>query len=254
VPKPASPVWTPGEIGTEGCQGYWPLHEGSGTTLNDISGNGRHLSFVGTPGPTWSVGPLGAQLGGFSSSNYAAATFSPVAPSYPFWVAALVSSTTAINKAALQLGDQSTGGYRGAYYNSSDRCQYVATNNGSSFASVSATARPEPTDGLPHLIFGVEHSATDRRLEIDGVQVATSTTNLGLLSGIDAISAGLAALTGAQAYTSGYLIALAIGWGALPNGAALAADWLSGTFAAAGGGASPNLPAILHHLRQQGMA
>jgi hypothetical protein len=42
---------------------------------------------------------------------------------------------------------------------------------------------------------------------------------------------------------SGSIIAAALGWGAVPDLAALSADWLSGTFAAAGGSGTGQPPA-----------
>jgi hypothetical protein len=101
---------------------------------------------------------------------------------------------------------------------------------------------------------GVEASATDRQIAIDGVSAASSTASLGLLSAIARLSLGYNAIASNGQYVSGSIIAAALGWGAVPDLAALSADWLSGTFAAAGGGASANLPAILNHLRMQGMA
>jgi hypothetical protein len=241
--KPASPVWTPGAIGTEGCQGYWLLHEGSGTTLNDISPNGRHLSFVGSP--TWSVGPLGPQLGGFTASNYAAVAISPVAPSYPLWMAVLASSTVAVNKVAMHLGDPATGGYRSINYNTTNRIQHVATNDGTTFgATATASGRAEAADGTPHVLMALALSDTSRDLLADGVSAATSTASRTLLAAIAALAIGADPISAATLpFSNGNAIAAAWGYGSAPDPALLAADWLSGTFAAAGGSATGQPPA-----------
>lgn len=96
----------------------WKMDDGSGTTTNDTSGNGRNLSF--TNSPTWTQGKFGKALD-FDNDDYASndwADFSLGPQTIEFWMKAdvinaswrdLVGTTlnTDSNRFHLQTGDNS---------------------------------------------------------------------------------------------------------------------------------------------------
>ena len=59
--KPSSATFQSSNSLATGIIGAWPLQEGSGTAVADVSGHGLNLSFVGTS-PVWGTGPNGAIL------------------------------------------------------------------------------------------------------------------------------------------------------------------------------------------------
>ncbi len=47
-------------VSSQGLLGYWPMNEGVGTVVTDMSGSGNHGAFISTP--LWSTGKLGPAL------------------------------------------------------------------------------------------------------------------------------------------------------------------------------------------------
>jgi hypothetical protein len=120
---------------------------------------------------------------------------------------------------------------------------HYAVDDAISAPAAFATSQPI-NDGSPHVLMWVQTAANQRRAYCDGVQIASNTATLGthaasrLLLG----AARLGGTTVSNPFT-GSIAAAAIGAGSIPDPAALSADWLSGTFAAAGGNADGQPPA-----------
>lgn len=68
IAKPAIAELQPGEIGTEGCTGYWALCEGTGTAYADSSVENRDGTAVGAP--AWQSGSFGPEINGFTTTDY----------------------------------------------------------------------------------------------------------------------------------------------------------------------------------------
>lgn len=252
--KPTSPVWTPGAIGTEGCRGYWLLHEGSGTTVSDISPGGNHGVFVGEP--AWGTGAFGPNLSGFGASAYVAADGAGVAAGasggYPCWCAVLASCSVATQGIVLSLGNATSGiplvalGWNTSFFSpAAGGLNYLIRGDSvDTFAGANWASGGLATDGQPHVLMGVSESASVHRLYVDGVLRASSTAVLvpwptALPWG--RLSLGVRRRSSVDQPFPGSLHAAAFGWDAVPDPADLAADWLSGTFSAARGGAAPEL-------------
>ena len=97
--KESSPVWT-STYAPNGTRAFYLIHEGSGTTVNDIS-NTYDGSIQGSP--TWGSDSYGANLSGFTTSNYVLANALASSglfnggSNYPLWMAVLykVAGSTA---------------------------------------------------------------------------------------------------------------------------------------------------------------
>lgn len=233
--KPSAATWDD-EAAPAGCQGYWPLDGAAGAMAVDLSRAGNHAPFVGTP--AWGSGLYGSQLGGFTASNYALRSLPAtldLAANWPIWMAVLVAGRGSSDSFAFALGNHSANApFAGI------RCNYSGVGHidyyfrdssgggpGDAFAGVT-----KPDGGAPHVIAAASRSATDHRLYFDGLQVDSSGVAAGSTL-IDRVALGALVRTTTVFPFGGNLIAGAWGYGALPDFAALAADWLAGRFAAA---------------------
>lgn len=62
ITKPQPGVGLGNSSIASGISGAWLFNEGSGNTLNDITGNQNTGTFIGTPGPVWTEGRFGRAL------------------------------------------------------------------------------------------------------------------------------------------------------------------------------------------------
>lgn len=230
--KPARPAWNPGAIGTEGCLGYWLL----GGNALDLSPNGHHGTIVGEP--SWGSGDHGPELSGFSTSDYVTMDSAAVhANQYPRALAVLFRTTDTIDQYLFALGRSTT-----------NTPVYCLSINRESVPLVGLFARDDAAQELtelyeevdvgdesPHVLHAWSISSTEHHLALDGAVIASSTSTLGS-STFDRLTLGLLRRTTDIGPCAGAAIAAGAWVGSVPDPARLAADWLSGTFAAARGG------------------
>ena len=90
---------------SRGLVGLWPFNEGSGTFVNDMSGNGNTGTFIGTP--VWVAGPNGLELDleGTSSQISLANT---IALTYPYTI---IVDLHPDNSGDMFLGDNTTASF-----------------------------------------------------------------------------------------------------------------------------------------------
>ncbi len=88
--KPPFPVLQIGHPLAQGVVGDWPFYEGSGLTINDVSGRGASPTLTGSPTPSWAGDQFGWALSfqGASSAliNAFACPFSSNVLSISLWV------------------------------------------------------------------------------------------------------------------------------------------------------------------------
>lgn len=237
--KPSPAVWQPGSA-PAGCNLYALLHEGTGTTTDNLAGTDDG-TFVGSP--TWGTGTYGPEVGGFTSSNmigYSPASQLVATGSYPFWIGAMFKNTSTNAGDIIGFGSTSSNSPKVLLRinTSGNAGQFLYWANGNSFDGPFANATGLTcNDGNYHTVFGVSTSATAHALLFDGTQVATDTTSLGTCTlntyriGGYLRSAGDVPFPFSHANSK---VAWAgCGQGAAPDFAALHTDLITGTFAAA---------------------
>lgn len=246
--KPSSPIWTPGAIGTEGCLGYWLLHEGSGSTVADISPNGNHGSIAGPH--AWGSGPHGPGLAfsGLTPAGVTVPLSSPLlTPESGWWVALLAGEVPSqAYTQYLWSTDRSDAATPNVYCllgADIGRLRIVATNAAGSARVLSGGDGVAVAGSGLRVLMWVEAPSGGVTQYLDGSPVVGPQSSpvagdytCDLLTLFSRRPAGVLHYP-----TAGHLYAAAIGQVSVPDPALLAADWLSGTFAAAGGGAAPEL-------------
>lgn len=236
VAKPSSPAWQGGDL-SAGVNHYYPVHEGTGTTVTDLVTSGaKNGSFTGTP--TWSVNtPLGAQLGGFSTSNYVAIdpAAQPIATgAYPWWFAVLVTNTSSAAQGwPISFGRNSSGnttvGFR--LNEVANRVgAFVRDDAGTGTASLDYSSSPI-NDGNPHVLMWIQLAANRGDFFFDGALVSSSSSTLGTIT-LNQMSLGVLRRNSVGNPHTGFVLAAACGEGDVPDPGDFSDDWIYGVFAA----------------------
>jgi len=215
-----------------GPVGYWPLQEDTGSTATDLSGNGHHGTYNGSPAlATRDLGtPALGTVSDFDGTNDFVLTpaigASAGARSAEAWVEADV-----LTSALTFLSERFTGSSNpvemrlgiGPFASGSNTRFAVSRFNGSSWADLQDPATPS-TGTLYHVVG--THDGTTMRLYVNGAQVASMTTTLNPSD--DGWNIGRNHATGG--YWDGAIGHVAIYPSALTAGQ-VAAHYLAGTYA-----------------------
>ena len=165
--KPATIAFQSGNSIATGIIAAWPVSEGTGTTVRDISGNGLNLSFSGSP--TWGTGPNGTILVNPSSaSGLSIADNTLLKPASGFTLSALVNTGTGSTYGRLLRKQSSSGGYFG-----------IAASGGTSLATTGTAYTLSSSltaySGSYHLYtFTVNTTTNVMTLYVDGTAVTTA--------------------------------------------------------------------------------
>ncbi|MEZ5302219.1 MAG: LamG-like jellyroll fold domain-containing protein [Verrucomicrobiales bacterium] len=158
---------------------HWQLDETSGAVAADSSGNGIDGAWQG-PGADAGWVPGGGVDGGGSVSfsgvkpdSFITSSFSAVSGA-PFTISAWVKTAAAGNNGAVYLGD---GGFGDRYYVVRVRDGF-GWANARNTSEVNATGSTAINDGQWHHLVGVYAGNADRKIYVDGVLEASSTTNV----------------------------------------------------------------------------
>jgi hypothetical protein len=231
--KPRCPIWLPGAA-PPGTRLYMPLSEGAGTTVHDVSRRSKDGTFVGAP--AWQSSRYGTRLGGFTASDYVAIDPATqiLGVTYPFWLAALfVNTSTSFGIFAMQGYSLDSTPQVAIRLNpgGTNTLDYNVLDDAAAHPNPFASGRTEATDGQPHVIMGVSRTASDHKLYLDGLQIATSSTAISTMTS-DRLSLGVNRSTSVNFPFPGEFGAFACGVGAVPDTVAFAQDWLTGRFRA----------------------
>lgn len=232
--KPASPAWQAGSA-PAGVSHYYPVHEGSGTTLTDLVPSGaKDGTFTGSP--SWSTGVLGPQLGNFATTRYVAIdpASQPVATgSHPWWVAVCCTVTsTASESWPLSFGRSSSDtpvvGFR---VNNSVGVVASFVRDDAGTSAVLNLSGSTINDGSPHVLMYVQWASGDGQFYFDGVLAADTAAVFGTTT-LNQMTVGALRRTSVINPHKGDVLAVACGSGDAPDPMQLAEDWLYGDFAA----------------------
>jgi hypothetical protein len=176
--KPAAAAPSGDNPGTTNLKGWWSLDDSSGN-FSDSHTSSTPLTASGTP--TYSqTGVVSTAIDFDGSSDYGSAT-ADVISGYPFSASGWFKTTTTTQGTMFYFGRFDAGNtYHILWINSSGQAQLTSRY----FSQVHSTSTSTYNDGNWHHIAGVWHSATERRLYIDGSEVAggTGLTSLSFIS------------------------------------------------------------------------
>lgn len=153
-----------GLFNASGLVGYWPMDEGTGSTVIDQSGNGNNGTWGGTPGGInstyYTVGKLGPYAGNFNGSN----NYLDLGSSTIFNITSSISMIGWFSTISTTNGVLFGKCYSSSYYvNTSNGYTSFETNN------IPLTAGPiAVNDGSFHQ-FAATFDGTTKHLYIDGV-------------------------------------------------------------------------------------
>lgn len=237
--KTSSPTWEAAE-GPLGTGFYALLNEGTGAPANLVTGSAG--TNIGTP--TWGSNSYGATLGGFSTSI--AVQFDSLASSY--------SSTAGYPRCLCVMfsnADTSAGQYMFLLGNATDSNPLWGLSLDGSVPSVGMILRGDvselnlvystskATDGNPHVLSLVSYSSTLTLGFLDGVQVASSSSNPGAYS-FQNFTLGCIRRNGLQTNPfHGSLIAALATIGSVPDQHGLYRDLIEGQFGGSRGAITP---------------
>ena len=254
--KPASPTWNPGHALAAGAFIAPLFNEGSGTPWDYA----RNVPLGVTGSPTWQSGAFGSQVGGFSTTAYYTADDAPtlIGTTYPCYEA--IGFTLAGAAGTVYLGGASSTSSSTPVFlirttGSNGIEGFVRPNSGGANLGPSASATTMAgqgislVDGNPHVVMMIAWSDALREIWVDGISQGSNTTSLGAITAA-AFTLGVMRRTSVDSATfPGSIWVAQAGKLAVPDPAALAADWLAGTFSAwqmtAGGLLVPNTLALL---------
>lgn len=235
--KPTVGAWQAG-FAPPGVKSYFPIIEGTGTTLQDfVPGNVHAGTFVGTP--DWQVGDYGPELNGFTTSDYVNCLFSTqdIGLTFPFWVAVFIHFTGTVQGEPITWGNSTSDtpwirviANAGAV---GGRVSYLGrASSGTGFDFNSST--PASNDGEPTLIQGVSWSASNHVMYRNGIEHARAATTpiLSPLPTLTRMTIGMLGRIGGLVPFTGTVIAAAHGEGGVPDPLELKEDWMMGVFAA----------------------
>ncbi len=253
--KPASPTWrTATAPHASAFQAYYLLHEGTGTTFQDLV-NARNGVAVSTP--TWGSGAYGAELSGFTTGVYVtmdalAAEFQ--AGTLPRWVAVLFKNTDAVNYSWMfSFGRSSSAnpmfGVGINLNGTANRLFGFARDDATTEASFGSTTAVS-SDGAYHVVMMLETATNARALYLDGVSVVTNATNLGTAT-LNQASLGVLRRTTVTLPFGGTIGAVVVGWNGNPNPYLLYDDLINGQFA--GTRAAASIPHVFSSQADAGL-
>jgi hypothetical protein len=246
--KPASPTWTSGGVGGANCIGYWLLSEGTGAP-QDLSGNWPGTEALGDAtwgtgtsyDPVLATGPSAAADLGADSTSRSALTLATLVrvdetlPNYAGFLFSRGAVATGMYAVGGELtycwnGDSNTYDWAGGPAIPLDEwCVLILSVNATTVTAYAVTAGGSTSGNQSY-----SHAATSLG---------------GLWLGMDSNNPTGRAVTG--------VFGAAAVWSVAFDGtqaAALAADWLGGTFSAAGGGARIIAPISLYYSRLRARA
>jgi hypothetical protein len=171
--------------------GYWPLIEGSGQVVHDLSGNQNNGLLGSTPGadandPTWIRSGVLLRALHFSGDQWVSIPNSPALQPSTITVGALVRASSSPGPFAYIFSKGGFGCTAGSYglYTGFGGGLAFSISNGSAFA-VSPEAPSSVWDGRWHFVAGTFDGATIR-LFVDGVEIGNgATTSLAMGYGLD---------------------------------------------------------------------
>ncbi len=208
-----------------GVKAAYLLNECGGTLCDDFSGNNNAGTFTGAP--AWQAGPWGSQLGGFTTSDYVVLdpTSQVFGGTYPCWMASLAVCNSTSTGYTIFTGG-STRGFGGIQY-SNTSITYFLFDDGSENVDINVGSSI-PTDNLPHLVAGVSYGSNNNRFYVDGIEIGTDLVSNPSTCTFTQLTLGIQRSShyGANANAfPGSLIWAGLGNGAVPNFAALWADF-----------------------------
>ncbi|HYE17071.1 MAG TPA: BNR-4 repeat-containing protein [Tepidisphaeraceae bacterium] len=235
--KATTPAWTSG-YAPSGVQAYYLIHEGSGTSLTDLA-NGRNGTFVGSP--TWNAGAaddFGAFLSGFSTSAHVtidtlASVLNNNDSNYPVWAIVLLKTTSTGTTGQWPLGfgrSSNNNPLFGPILNNGAATTVAGhwRDDAAAGTLISGTVS-SINDGEFHVVYVIKIGASDYRLRVDNLGVATTTTTTGAVT-FDRGTIGCLRRSGAESAFAGEIHAVLVGWGAEPDAPSTALDLLQGQF------------------------
>ncbi len=201
--------------GKSGLVGYWPMNEGTGTQIDDASGN----KYNGTlNGPSWVVGKLRNALSFDGANDYVRTASLPLGDlqklSIAYWLK--VPQPTGAQTITMELSSDGNANPNGAFWQ-------LIYGNGSIFSStLGATALygagpvhnsktyPMPSVGWHHFVFVYDRSKASNQIEsvyIDGVSqtLAATITSLGAGTYFRNDNLYLMSRGGISFFTGGYM-------------------------------------------------
>lgn len=198
----------------------WPMNEGTGLTLNDVSGNSNTATINSGSALTWTTGALtsGVSSPVWNGTGQAVATsttltsFSNTSPfSVLFWInAGGIASPTYIPVNALGAGPNFTGWYIALDQSGGSwQFQFTLENNGSNGITVTATSNPfmDGNTNLMAVTYDGSSNASGVTLYVKGVAVTSPVVRQNNLSASSASATPvtIAALTAAAGGGSNFV-------------------------------------------------
>lgn len=208
------------------CGLYLPMWERVGSPMDLVSRQPGTLTGV----PTWSDGPAGPQMDGFTTANFV--DYPPLPLTYPYWLAVLYRSGGGNDGYMASYSTAaSVNGYAGLRVtDSTGTASWAMKNDGGSSAPIASAAGLPTGDGHPHVVMGACYATNDIRMWFDGVQKSALVNTLGTITPTFFTVGCLKRNSPVLGY-GGKIIAVAAGLGGVPDPAAFAWNWLSGDFA-----------------------
>ena len=231
--KASTPVWTPAKA-PNGTLAMYLIHEGSGTSVADLSGS--HGGTITGGSLTWGSDSYGANLSGFSNSiaivaDTLAATGSFDGAVFPKWIAVLfksLSSATGQYLAGFGNSGSNTPLYGAVVNNNADNLAGGVYRDASNVQNQVHVTRTRDTGY--HTLISIAESASIYRAFYDGLQLGTATSTTGSVS-FDRFTIGGLRRTSQGSGASGCTIsAVIVGSGALPSPLHLHLDLINGQF------------------------
>ncbi|MEX0919024.1 MAG: LamG domain-containing protein [Candidatus Paceibacterota bacterium] len=150
--------------------GYWPMDEGRGTQVGDMSGNGNHGSLSGDP--QWTSGTRAGAMD-FDGDDWVQAGPSPNIniSSYPFTLTAWAYVS---NNSIHTIQSLVVDGYNGTYFTTHIDADIPNCTARKDAGATDTISGQELENGWHHIIC-VFASSTDRKLYVDGSEVGSST-------------------------------------------------------------------------------
>jgi len=238
-----------------GLKAFYFIYEGTGTTVADITGT-YNGTFVGTP--TWGSDAYGANLSGFTTSNYVVADALAASgffdgTTYPKWLHVQYKSTTS-----------GTAQYMAGFGSSAANTQMFAVNvNSLTDNQVAGLYRDNATgsnqlvgtktrDTAYHTLTIVAESATVTRLFSDGASLLVGTNAIGTTT-FNKFAIGVLSRTSIGTPATGVTLSLvAAGSGSTANPMHLHHDSILGQFQPTWAPASSSGGIIFHRRNLRG--
>jgi len=204
-----------------------PINEFGGAPVN-VAGI---QAGVVTGSPTWSNGPYGPQVGGFSTSDYF--DYPTTLPTGPRWIAVMFTNTsTALTYPIAYCNSGQTKNVLGLalnYGGTAGTAGMVITDNSGATYNWVGSGLP-CNDGNPHVLMGWTTSGLQYSCAFDGVVVSSRAGGSVTINPNQITLGALHGSTVSSPLSGGSLIFAAAGTGAIPDYQTLYQDWMSGRF------------------------